>query len=202
MREPHGRFWESLREAGRFFTGCGKVHHAMRELAVKLDRANIPYAVVGGMAVNAHGHRQTTDDTDVLLSRDSLARFQTVVAAENYELQSERRWRFLDRVQGTPIDTVITGTFPGWLRRTPVVYPNPADVTEVIDGIRYVNLRTLVELKLAMHRYRDRGDVTALIGVHNLDESFADQLDPSVRPAYIHCLEEKRREDEYEARNG
>jgi hypothetical protein len=33
-----------------------------------------------------------------------------------------------------------------------------------------------------------------------LDESFQEQLHSSVRGDFIECLEEKRREDEYEAR--
>ena len=41
-----------------------------------------------------------------------------------------------------------------------------------------------------------------LISVHNLDESFADRLHPTLRRDYIECLEEKRREDEFIARNG
>jgi hypothetical protein len=65
-----------------------------------------------------------------------------------------------------------------------------------------VNLRTLIELKLAARRYQDFADVVALIRVNNLDEAFAKNLHTSVRADYIECLEEKRREDEYEVRNG
>ena len=32
------------------------------------------------------------------------------------------------------------------------------------------------------------------------DEAFKEKLHPSVQPDYIECLEEKRREDEYEER--
>jgi hypothetical protein len=63
-------------------------------------------------------------------------------------------------------------------------------------------LVALVQLKLAARRHRDFADVVSLIGTHDLDESFAEKLDPSVRGDYIECLEEKRREDEYEAREG
>jgi hypothetical protein len=41
-----------------------------------------------------------------------------------------------------------------------------------------------------------------LIRVHNLDESYIDQLHLAVRQDFIECLEEKRREDEYIAREG
>ena len=65
-----------------------------------------------------------------------------------------------------------------------------------------VNLVTLITLKLCAHRHQDFADVVNLIGVHDLDESFADRLHPTLRRDYIECLEEKRREDEYTAREG
>jgi hypothetical protein len=75
-------------------------------------------------------------------------------------------------------------------------------VSEVIEKAHVVNLVTLVELNLAARRHRDFGDVVELIRFNDLDESFAGRLHPSVRRDYIECLEEKRREDEYEERNG
>ena len=56
--------------------------------------------------------------------------------------------------------------------------------------------------KLAARRHQDFADVVNLIHFNGLDESFAERLHPSLRRDYIECLEEKRREDEYEARNG
>ena len=44
------------------------------------------------------------------------------------------------------------------------------------------------------------GDVVELIRIHQLDEGFAESLHRSVRRDFIECLGEKRREDEYEAR--
>jgi hypothetical protein len=194
-------FADRLKWIDSFFHGTSDVHRTMRGLVVKFDRAKIPYAVVGGMAVNAHGHHQTTDDVDVLLTPEGFVRFEELVGEGNYDLQSGRKRRFRDRVTGVSVDFVIAGTRPGWLRPSFVVYPDPAAVTEVIDGVCYVNLRTLVELKLAIGRYRDLGDVAALIAVHNLDETFTEQLEPSLRPLYLLCLEQKRREDEFEARS-
>ncbi len=71
-----------------------------------------------------------------------------------------------------------------------------------IEKFEVINLETLIQLKLAARRYQDFADVVALIGANQLDETFADRLHKSVRGDYIECLEEKRREDEYEARNG
>ena len=41
-----------------------------------------------------------------------------------------------------------------------------------------------------------------LIDAKDLDESFLPRLHTSLHKDFIECLEEKRREDEYEARNG
>ena len=80
------------------------------------------------------------------------------------------------------------------------MFPEPTKVAEVISKYRVANLATLIELKLAARRYRDFGDVVELIRVHDLDESFLQKLHPSVHQDFIECLEEKRREDDYEAR--
>jgi hypothetical protein len=59
-----------------------------------------------------------------------------------------------------------------------------------------------VQLKLAARRHRDFGDVVELIRFNDLDKAFSARLHQSVRRDYIECLEEKHREDEYEARYG
>ncbi len=70
----------------------------------------------------------------------------------------------------------------------------------MIDGVPYVGLVWLIRLKLTTGRYRDLGDVAALIRVHQLDETFLAQLPASLHKAFLECLEEMRREEEFEAR--
>ena len=89
------------------------------------------------------------------------------------------------------------GTPPG---AGPFAFPDPGQSSEEIEDVRVVTLPQLVQLKLAARRYYDFGDVVFLIRVHNLDESFLEKLHPSVHKDFIECLEEKRSEDEYEAR--
>ena len=52
------------------------IHEAMRRLSKTLHTMEIPFAIAGAMAANAHGHRRTTADVDVLLSRFDLERFK------------------------------------------------------------------------------------------------------------------------------
>ena len=183
-----------------FFQKNDPVHKSMRRIVAKLEKANIPYAIVGGMAVNAHGYRRTTDDLDLLLTPEGLAEFCKRFVPKHYEGVPGRPRRFTDRTNEVLIDFLVTGLFPGNGQPGPIAYPDPAAVQEVVNEVRVLNLPTLIELKLAARRYQDFADVVALIRANRLDESFAAGLHPSVRRDYIECLEEKRREDEYEAR--
>jgi hypothetical protein len=61
---------------------------------------------------------------------------------------------------------------------------------------------TLIQMKLAARRHQDFADVVNMIRFNDLDESFTERLHPSVRRDYSECLDEKRRDDEYLARNG
>jgi hypothetical protein len=191
-------FADRLKAIDMFFQGTGPVHQTLRRLTEALANANIDYAVVGGMACNAHRYRRTTADVDVLLTPAGFAEFRRRFVPQDFEQVPGRPRRFVDRTNQVTCDVLLTGLFPGSGQPGPIDFPDPAAVSETIDDIRVVNLATLVELKLAAGRYRDFGDVVELIRANNLDEAFAARLYPSVRGDYIECLEEKRREDEYE----
>jgi hypothetical protein len=195
-------FRQRLREISLFFQGRDEVHKTLRRVVKRLERAGIPYAIVGGMAVNAHGYVRTTGDVDLLLSAQGFAKFQERFVGKHYRAKSGRARRFEDRANAVGLDILVTGRYPGSGMPGPIAYPDPSQVSEVIDTMRVVKLITLIELKLAARRHRDFGDVVELIRFNDLDESFAARLHPSVRTDYIECLQEKRREDEYEAQNG
>ncbi len=195
-------FWEGLKEVSLFFQGKDEVHKSMRRIAKRLEKAGIPYAIVGGMAVFFHKYRRTTADVDVLLTPEGLEEFRSRFVAKNYRQKEGRLRRFVDKVNNIGIDFLVTGLFPGSGKPGPIAYPQPNAVRQEIEKVQVVNLKTLIELKLAARRHQDFADVVNMIRFNDLDESFADQLHPSVHRDYIECLEEKRREDEYEARNG
>src|ERR1700733_5834324 len=203
MKAVQFDFQERLKEIDMFFDGSAPVHHTMQRLTQQLQGAGIPYAVMGGMAVNAHGARRTTDDLDILLTPEGLQKFREQIVGDAYEQPSPRRpRRFVDRQNNVIIDFLVTGLYPGRGEPVAFAFPDPTEASEEINHIRVVTLVQLIQLKLAARRYYDFGDVVFLIRVHNLDESFADRLHPSVRSDYIECLEEHRRDEEYKAREG
>ena len=77
-------FRQRLREISMFFNKDDRIHQTMRRVSDRLEQAQIPYAVVGGMAVNAHRYARTTADVDFLLTAAGMAAF----------LQSGRRANF------------------------------------------------------------------------------------------------------------
>jgi hypothetical protein len=193
-------FWQGLREISMFFEGRDDVHKSMRRLARKLEKAKIPYAVVGGMAVFAHHYRRTTNDVDFLVNQQGFDEFQRLLVPKSYAPIPKRPRRFVDQVNKVTVDFLVAGHFPGSGKPGPIRYPDPADVSQIIEKIQVVNLTNLIQLKLGARRYQDFADVVNLIRFNQLDESFLDRLHPSVRGDFIECLEEKRREEEYEAR--
>lgn len=201
-RRRSGDFLKRLREIDMFFQGRDPVHQTMRRVAKKLEKAGIPYAVVGGMAVNAHKYQRTTGDVDLLLTAEGLEEFQQRFLGKGYARVRNRPRRFLDRISGITIDFLVTGLFPGNGEPGPIAYPDPDMASKTIDTIQVVDLVTLVQLKLAARRWRDFADVVELIRYNRLDESFLSRLHPSVRGDFIECLEEKRREDDYAVRRG
>lgn len=194
-------FDERLREIDRFFQGTDAVHQTMARVVERLERAGITYAIVGGMAVNAHLHKQTTNDVDVLLTWAGFEEFVRQFVLGDYEPVPKRPRHFRDRTTDVLIDVFLTGLFPRSGKPGPIAYPDPSLVSETIKQKQVVNLLTLIELKLAAGRHKDFGDVVALLRIHALDESFQAKLHPSVHRDYLKCLEAQRREDEYETRH-
>ncbi len=52
----------SIRQSGEFFMGTDPVHETLRAVTKKINSLGISYAVVGAMAMGAHGHVHNTTD--------------------------------------------------------------------------------------------------------------------------------------------
>jgi hypothetical protein len=184
-----------------FFQRRDPVHQTARRLARRLEKAGIAYALMGAMAVNAHGARRTTDDVDVLLTAAGLDQFRQQMVGSFYDPVEGRSRRFVERQSGVGVDVLVTGKYPGKGSPGPIAFPDPEQTGVEIEKVKVLNLPQLIQLKLAARRHYDFGDVCLLIRAHNLDESFLEKLHPSVHRDFIECLEEKRRDDEYQARD-
>ncbi len=182
-----------------FFEGRGREHQTLRRLVQRLEKSDIPYAIMEAMAVNAHGAERTTKDVDLLVTQEGLDRFRQLFVGKTYEPVPGRPRRFVEKRSKISIDFLVTGRFPGSGKPGPVAFPDPNEASQKIKNTKVVTLPVLIQLKLAARRHQDFGDVVFLIKVHNLDEAFMEKLHSSVHGDFSECLEEKRREDEYEA---
>lgn len=196
-----------LRESENFYSGRGAVHTALRSLSKRLDEEGIPYAIVGGMAMNLLGYTRQTVDLDILLTPEGLRRFRELLVGRGYVPAfpgAEKTFRDVDT--GVRIEVLTSGGYPGDGRPKSVSFPDPAHVAVERGGYRVISLEKLVELKLASgisapHRELiDFADVQRLIGELRLPVDFSEMLDPSVRAEYRRLWElarmaaEERRE--------
>jgi len=182
--------WAGLDQAGKFFMGTADVHLAMRKLVAALDELAIPYAVVGGMALNEYGYQRVTVDVNILLTRDNLQRFKDHWLGRGYVEKFPGSRGLRDTELGVAIDVLIAGEYPGDGQPKPVRFPDPAEVAIRAGGLALIPLATLVELKLAsgmtsIHRAKDIGDVVELIKHTASRRELGDALDPSVRAKYF-----------------
>ena len=88
-----------------------------------------------------------------------------------------------DAESGVRIEFLVAGDYPGDGKPKPVAFPDPAAVGVERDGVRYLSLPKLIELKLASGltnplRLKDIADVQELIRLLKLPADIAGQLDP------------------------
>ena len=179
------RRW-AMSEGGRHFEGRSQVEVSLHRIAERLNGLGVPYALVGGMALFRHGFRRFTEDVDILVTEEGHRRIMENLRGRGYLPPFEKSRHLRDTDTGVRIKFLITGGFPGDGKAKPVSFPDPADVSVDLDGLRCVRLETLAELKLASGkdnppRFKDLVDVQAVIKALDLPRDFAEKLDPFVR---------------------
>ncbi len=178
-------------EGDRHFRKEDLVFQTLRKIAGRLESLGVSYAVAGGMALDAHGFRRLTVDVDILVSRESLKTLHEALDGLGYVPPFTGSKNLRDAEHGVRIEFLVAGEFPGDGKPKAVAFPDPAQASVVIDGIRFLSLPKLVELKLAsgmtggVHRMKDLADVIALIEAVRLPAGFAEGLNPYVRDKYL-----------------
>jgi hypothetical protein len=183
----------ALEMAGRFFMKDNPVIYALQKVTKRLQDLNIPYAVAGGLAVAAHGYLRTTVDVDLLVTPEGLKAAHEKLDGLGYVPPFIGSKQLKDTEHGVRVEFLVAGQYPGDGKPKPVAFPDPDQVAVEIDGIRYLSLAALVELKLASGisnagRFKDLGDVQELIRLLNLRDDFAQRLNPYVRDRFLELL--------------
>ncbi len=187
---PSDQLWHNLKEGSQFFRQEGDIYETLRRLVDELDENGLDYALIGGMALVAHGYRRFTEDVDILMTPETLQAFRERFIGRGYlPAFSGASKSFRDTQTGVRIEVVTTGEYPGDGKSKPVVFPDPVEVRFQREGLWLIALEKLIELKLASglsapHRLRDLSDVQELIARLKLPLELADQLDASVQSEY------------------
>jgi len=192
---------EVYAEGLRYFMGEGTLNRTLARLAGDLDQRGIDYIVIGAVALLAHGYPRFTEDIDLVMTREGLQKFHEELIGLGYAPAFPgARKRLRSTTDGVSIEVMTTGEYPGDGKPKAVSMPEPAEAATEIDGIKFVTLEKLIELKLASgisaaDRLKDLADVQELIKIRKLGAGFALNLDPYVREKYFE-LEEAVRNSE------
>ena len=190
---------QTYAEGQRYFMGKGNINNALARLIADLKEHDIDYLVIGAIALMAYGYPRFTEDIDLILDQNGIDRFHSELIGLGYApaFQGARK-RLRSTRDGTPIEFILSGEYPGDGKPKPVSFPEPSKSSVEIDGVKFPTLEKLIELKLASgmtapDRLKDLADVQELVKIRRLSSEFADKLNPYVREEFLKLLEAVRR---------
>lgn len=185
---------EVYAEGQRYFMGEGKLNNALTRLVADLKEHQIEYVVIGAVALMAHGYPRFTEDIYLILNSNGLDRFHRELVGLGYApaFQGARK-RLRATKDGTPIEIITAGEYPGDGKPKPVSFPQPSEAFIEIDGVKFLTLEKLIEVKLASgitapDRLKDLADVQELIKIRGLSAGFAQRLNAYVQDKYLELL--------------
>jgi hypothetical protein len=172
----------------RMIRAVERVRQRLIRATSALERAGIPYAVVGGNAVASwvstvdEAAVRNTQDVDILIRRADLDAVKAALAPEGFIYQEVLGGdMFLDGPAAKPRDAVHV-LFSGEILKP----GDLASIPEVIEsqpggaGYQVVLLESLVRMKLTAFRDKDRTHIRDLIGVGLIDATWPARFPPEL----------------------
>ena len=171
----------------RMIRAVEKVRERLLRATAALEKAGVPYAVIGGNAVAAMVSRvdeaavRNTQDVDLLLRRSDLDAAATALTPVGFVRRHVASIDlFLDGPHAKARDAVHV-VFAGEKVRPDYVLPAPdVSESEPAGTFRVVTLEALVRMKLTSFRDKDRMHVRDLLDVGLIDASWCDRLQPEL----------------------
>lgn len=164
------------------------VKDRLRRVTEALNAAGIPYAVIGGNAVQFWVAQvdesvvRNTRDVDIILNRSDLPAAITALEQVGFRYRhSSGVTMFLDGPQAKARDAVHV-IFAGEKVRQEYPEPVPSiDRLETIQGVRTLPLEALVRMKLTSFRDKDRVHIRDMISIGLIDESWLGRYSPELQ---------------------
>ena len=167
-----------------------RVEKLLRKVSRALDKAKIPYAVVGGNAVAAwvatvdEDAVRATKDVDVLVRRPDLAAIiDALRPCGLMHVEVMGIHRFVDRRRPSPKSGVHL-LFAGEKVRPEYVHsaPDPASASRGTAGVMVIDLPGLVLMKLQANRDIDRAHLRDMLSVGLITQPIVAGLPADMRP--------------------
>ena len=171
----------------RMVLAVEKVRDRLRRASTALEKAAIPYAVIGGNAVAAWvskvdpGAARNTVDVDIMVNRSDFAAVKAALAEAGFhhrELLGVHM--FLDGPDGRPRDAVHLLFAGEKVRQEYAVSAPDLKATEQHDAFQLLDLEQLVLMKLTSFRRKDQVHLLDLIEVGLVDRSWLARLQPDL----------------------
>jgi hypothetical protein len=180
---------QGFQEASMHFERESAVHRSLERIVKRLEELGIPYAIAGAMAMFFHGYERFTTDVDILVTPEGLRKIHERLEGLGYVPPFEGSKQLRDTETGVRIEFLTTGDYPGDGKPKPVAFPDPVEAGIQIEGMRFLQLPKLIELKLASGmtnpgRLKDLADVQELMRALKLPLDFVDRLHPFVAGKY------------------
>lgn len=163
----------------RMVRAVEKVRDRLHRSTAALERAGVPYAVVGGNAVASWVARvdeaavRNTQYVDILINRADLERAKAAMASAGFLFRHVKGIdMFLDGPGAKARDAVHILYAAEKVRDTDLASSPGIDQAEATDSFRVVKLDSLVRMKLTSFRDKDRTHLRDMIEVGLIDESW------------------------------
>jgi hypothetical protein len=171
----------------RMVRAVEKVRERLSRAATALEKAGIPYAVVGGNAVAAWVARvdeaavRNTQDVDILIRRADVETATTALTQVGFVRRHVRGIDlFLDGPKAKARDAVHV-VFAGERVRPEYAHAAPdISESESIGSLRVVTLDALIRMKLTSFRLKDRVHLLDMLDVGLIDSSWLGRLPPDL----------------------
>lgn len=153
-----------------------RILRAMRDATLRLDDLQIPYALIGGLAVGAHGAPRATKDVDFLVGEEAFEHHGPIVSFR----------------AGLPIESGGVAVDPVSIGAEETFLVEAIQAATQSFGVPVIGIGPLIYMKLSAGRRQDEADVQRLMeaGSHErAAREYLEQHAPQLLPDLERCLE-------------
>ncbi|MEZ6076706.1 MAG: hypothetical protein R3C09_26165 [Pirellulaceae bacterium] len=173
------------------------VRDRMRRVVKALNEAQIPYAIIGGNAVQ-HWVAQVdesvvrnTRDVDIILNESDLAVATEALAKVGFIYRRAASVSMFLDGPGAKARDAVHVLFAGKKVREEYAEPVPnIDEYALIDDARTLPLDKLVKMKLTSFRRKDQVHILDMISIDLIDESWLSKYDDPIRSRLKELLDD------------